>query len=83
MQPMSYCFTAYDARTFEILPLANDRIEIEVLGQSEETTGIESLGSPRALDNHRAGGTYNLSGQKVDDSYRGIVVKNGRKMLRR
>ena len=25
---------------------------------------------------------YNLSGQKVDDSYRGIVIKNGKKILR-
>ena len=74
MQPMSYCFTAYDAKTFENLPLANDRIEIIVL--DSEATGIEELNSQAT---NRDGRSYNLKGQKVDDSYRGIVIKNGRK----
>ncbi|MBP3726524.1 MAG: hypothetical protein J6I60_04835 [Bacteroidaceae bacterium] len=26
---------------------------------------------------------YNLSGQRVDDSYRGIVISNGKKMMKR
>lgn len=26
---------------------------------------------------------YNLSGQRVDDSYRGIVISNGKKMVKR
>ena len=26
-------------------------------------------------------GTYNLSGQRVDDTYRGIVIRNGRKVI--
>ena len=29
------------------------------------------------------GSTYNLSGQKVDNDYRGIVINNGRKVLRK
>ena len=29
------------------------------------------------------GSTYNLSGQKVDNGYRGIVINNGRKVLRK
>jgi hypothetical protein len=75
MQPMSYCFTAYDAKTFENLPLANDRIEIIVL--DSEATGIENIDSYPTQ--YSQGAAYNLSGQKVDDSYRGIVIKNGRK----
>ena len=27
--------------------------------------------------------TYNLKGQKVDDNYKGIVIRNGRKILKR
>ena len=27
--------------------------------------------------------TYNLKGQKVDANYKGIIVRNGRKVLRR
>ena len=81
LQPMSYCFTAYDPRTFENLPLANDRIEIVAVAYSE-ATDIEAVqgSGVKAQD---TGATYNLRGQKVDDNYRGIVIKNGRKFLRR
>ena len=80
MQPMSYCFTAYDTRTFENLPLANDRIEIVVFDPEGILTGIESLNASNAMNN---GNAYNLKGQKVDGNYRGIVIKNGRKIFKR
>ena len=32
--------------------------------------------------NYNGGATYNLSGQKVSDDYKGIVIKNGRKYLK-
>ena len=32
--------------------------------------------------NYNEGATYNLSGQKVSDDYKGIVIKNGRKYLK-
>jgi endogenous inhibitor of DNA gyrase (YacG/DUF329 family) len=83
MQPMSYCFTAYDARTFENLPLANDRIEIVVMELPAEVLGIENVDARNAQNNRRDGSAYNLQGQKVGDSYRGIVIKNGRKVLKR
>lgn len=35
----------------------------------------------RAMDG--AGRSYNLKGQAVNNSYRGIVIKNGRKVLKR
>lgn len=82
MQPMSYCFTAYDAQTFENLPLANDRIEVIVYDESV-ITGIKNL-DPQPSQNSRGDGSvYNLRGQKVGDNYRGLVIKNGRKYLRR
>ena len=81
MTPMSYCFTAYDARTFENLPLANDRIEIVVLGQEPPLpTGIEDVRGERA---DVRGDAYNLQGQKVGDSYRGLVIQNGSKIFKR
>lgn len=43
-----------------------------------ETTGIESI--TRASDSASAP-VYNLSGMRVDSTYHGIVVKNGRKYL--
>ena len=82
MTPMSYCFTAYDARTFENLPLTNDRIEVVAYGFTEDiTTDMESLTpSPSPMD-EGSGNSYNLQGQQVDDSYRGIVIRNGRKVV--
>lgn len=82
MQPMSYCFTAYDPRTLENLPLVNDRIEVVLPGHAGEQTGIENIQSTDGRNGDRNdGNTYNLSGQKVDGSYRGIVIKNGRKVV--
>lgn len=82
MQPMSYCFTAYDAKTYENLPLANDRINIVAYGYTEqsEPTGIEEVSGKRTRGR---GDAYNLQGQKVDDSYRGLIIRNGRKQLRK
>ena len=79
---MSYCFTAYDARTFENLPLANDRIEIVVMDLPKEVLGVETIDTRNMQDRRMSGNTYNLNGQKVSDSYRGIVIKNGRKIRR-
>ena len=78
MKPMSYCFTAYDVQTFENLPLANDRIEIVVIDNAGEPTGIEEVRGKKA---DVRGDVYNLSGQRVGDSYRGIVIQNGRKIV--
>ena len=85
MQPMSYCFTAYDNKTFENLPLSNDRIEIVAYGYTEqsELTGIENVDSESLQDSKASGNAYNLNGQKVGNSYRGIVVRNGQKTVRR
>ena len=85
MQPMSYCFTAYDERTYENLPLEGDRINVVVYGYSGQgdATGIENLNADKAAGRTGEGSTYNLQGQKVDDSYRGIIIKNGRKVMRR
>ena len=81
MTPMSYCFTAYDARTFENLPLANDRIEIVVMDLPAEVLGIEDVRGKMDDVKGKRNAVYNLNGQKVGDSYRGIVIKNGRKIF--
>ena len=41
-------------------------------------TGIESVNNDKQpLSNAR----YNIAGQKVDDSYKGIVIENGKKRI--
>ena len=37
----------------------------------------------KAHDNATSNNAYNISGQRVKDSYRGIVIKNGKKTLRK
>lgn len=44
----------------------------------DSTTGISDI---RTDENHNDGRIYNLAGQVVDASYKGIIIKNGRKYL--
>lgn len=48
-------------------------------GSEEGTTGIEAAEATGAED----GILYNLAGQKVDASYKGIVIKKGKVMLKK
>ena len=57
---------------------ANAKIHVAVMAAS--TTGISNISSEEAS---KQAEVYNLSGQRVDASYKGIVVRNGRKYLRK
>lgn len=78
--PMSYCITLYNTDTYELLPLIGDRVYVEFLQAAGETTGISEMEKMRNGENEKC---YNLSGQRVDASYKGIVIQNGRKVIRR
>ena len=56
----------------------NAKIHVAVMAAS--TTGISNISAAEASKQAEA---YNLSGQRVDASYKGIVVRNGRKYLRK
>lgn len=56
----------------------NAKIHVAVMAAS--TTGISYISAEEASKQAEA---YNLSGQRVDASYKGIVVRNGRKYLRK
>lgn len=56
----------------------NAKIHVAVMAAS--TTGISNISAEEASKQAEA---YNLSGQRVDASYKGIVVRNGRKYLRK
>jgi hypothetical protein len=53
------------------------------LDLGENVTGVTLIDNGQlTIDNYAgAGATYNLSGQKVSDDYRGIVIKNGKKIV--
>ena len=47
-----------------------------------ETTGIKSVSSNGVvLDDHAP--AYNLAGQRVDSTYKGVVIQNGKKYIRK
>ncbi|MBR4390394.1 MAG: carboxypeptidase regulatory-like domain-containing protein [Prevotella sp.] len=55
-------------------PNANDVLYVD------ETTGIDSI----TQENHNGeGAVWNTSGQRVGDNYRGIVIKQGKKYVRK
>lgn len=60
----------------------NSNARIGTFDVTNGTTGIR-----RVYDENgkllRSGATYNLSGQKVNSSYRGIVISNGKKYLQK
>lgn len=56
----------------------NAKIHVAVMAAS--TTGISNISAEEAS---KQAEVYNQSGQRVDASYKGIVVRNGRKYLRK
>ena len=79
--PMSYCLTVLNTDTYELLPLMSDRVYVEFVGASK-ATGISLTPNPSPIGE---GNTlmYNLSGQRVGASYKGIILQNGRKYIKR
>lgn len=54
--------------------------EYEFTGNSVTIiTAINTIEADKAQD----GVIYNLAGQKVDNSYKGLIIKNGKKMLQK
>ena len=49
------------------------------LGTEETLAGIKTVKTAKAGN----GLIYNLAGQRVDDSYKGLVIKNGQKMIQK
>ena len=76
--PMSYCITVLNTNTYELLPLMGDRVNVEFIGTGE-TTSVETVQSSKFNDQS----SYNLNGQRVGASYKGIILQNGRKVIRR
>ena len=45
----------------------------------DETTGINSIESELL----NSGKVYNLNGQRVDNNYKGVVIVNGKKVIKK
>ena len=79
--PMTYCLTVFNTDNYERLPLVGDRVSVEFIEPQEEETGINTVKSEGFTINDSK--SYNLNGQRVGEGYKGIIVKNGRKMIKR
>ena len=80
--PMNYCISVLNTDTHEPLPLWGDRVYVRFIPSAGETTGMSLTPDPSPTG-EGSGYTYNLNGQRVDASYKGIVIQNGRKMIKR
>ena len=69
--------------TFTISRLDNDtkatqvRYVKAVVTVLTDATGINNI----TVDNAKKGVRYNLAGQRVNESYKGVVIENGKKMI--
>ena len=72
-----YGFT-YSAEAATIDPATTAAVKAEIDAAAGGETGINTVKS--ASEN---GVRYNLSGQKVAEGYKGVVIMNGRKMIQK
>ncbi len=57
---------------------SSSKIRIAVDG---ETTAIDRISMEEEADGSASAAIYNLNGQKVDSAYKGIVIRNGKKIM--
>ena len=55
----------------------NVRYTQTVVNTNSVATGIHGV----TVDNAKKGVRYNLAGQRVNESYKGVVIENGKKMI--
>ncbi|MCF0202629.1 MAG: hypothetical protein HUK08_04615 [Bacteroidaceae bacterium] len=77
-------YVVYMQSSNSLVPKGTKSVKVTFRDGEEGTTAIFRVGAdgtlvPAEADNDAP--LYNLQGQKVGDSFKGIVIKNGRKML--
>lgn len=79
--------TKLDGKYYDITAIYDTNVlNGQVINELEITKAIEEVEAPTAVDmirvaNSPVGRLYNLQGQQVSSDYKGIVVKNGKKMV--
>ena len=81
--PMSYCITLFNTDTYELLPLLGNRVSVAFITSPDGSEGGETGLTPSPSPKGEGSDMFNLSGQRVDDSYKGIVIQNGRKIYKK
>lgn len=71
----------YDADNVYFTTFADAQSNLQIYRKQTGSTGISNITKNNAVNSD--GKMYNLSGQQVGDNYKGIVIINGKKVLRK
>lgn len=74
--PNGEAFQTAAHKAYLVVPVAAGAKECYIFG---ETTGINSIQNAEFAE----GSVYNLNGQRVDKSYKGVVIVNGKKLIKK
>ena len=72
--------TSYDSKIRFFFSNEKSHQNFEYIRITDSTTGIEAIPS-QGQSQSQSQSIYNLAGQKVGSDYRGIFIKNGKKIL--
>ena len=78
-----YCAVAVKTLTGQsdyMYVIQGDLTHEDVLADLATTTGINTVTTAKGV---KSTATYNIMGQKVSNNYRGIVIENGKKMIKK
>lgn len=89
--PQTGSLDTYEVKTGKIrnpLKAGQQKLRITVTGGSCNIDKVNLVSTETGImevtrDNDTTGDFYNLAGQKVDGSYKGIVIRNGKKIIRK
>jgi len=74
---------AYPNSNYQITVDANgSAVTVTFNAEAKEVTAVASTTKVNAVKAEKAGVKYNLAGRKVNAEYKGIVIENGRKVLK-
>ena len=74
--PNGEAFQTAAHKAYLVVPVAAGAKECYIFG---ETTGINSIQNAEFAE----GSVYNLNGQRVDKNYKGVVIVNGKKLIKK
>ena len=89
--PQTGSLDTYEVKTGKIrnpLKAGQQKLRITVTGGSCNIDKVNLVSTETGImevtrDNDTTGDSYNLAGQKVDANYKGIVIRNGKKIVRK
>lgn len=78
------CYLVFNAEAGKSYTIMGNNWQLGIQGVkfTAGTNGIQNISDPKQTFNQNAP-IYNLAGQRVDKSYRGVVVQDGRKFVQR